>query len=80
MTPRHRRHGPAVHGPLVPAHVRRWLYGIAAAAAPLATAYGLVTEQQAVLWLNLAGAVLFIMAVGNTPSPATEDEDTEGEQ
>lgn len=80
MTPRHRRHGPAVHGPLVPAHVRRWLYGIAAAAAPLATAYGLVTEQQAVLWLNLAGAVLFIMAVGNTPAPATEDEDTEGEQ
>ena len=80
MTPRHRRHGPAVHGPLVPAHVRRWLYGIAAAAAPLATVYGLVTEQQAVLWLNLAGAVLFTMAVGNTPSPATEDEDTEGEQ
>lgn len=80
MTPRHRRHGPAVHGPLVPAHVRRWLYGIAAAAAPLATVYGLVTEQQAVLWLNLAGAVLFIMAVGNTPAPATEDEDTEGEQ
>src|SRR5699024_5274940 len=27
----------------------------------------LVTEQQAVLWLNLAGAVLFTMAVGNTP-------------
>src|SRR5690625_6341545 len=41
----------------VPAPVRRWLYGIAAAAAPLATVYGLVTEQQAVLWLNLAGAV-----------------------
>ena len=80
MTPRHRRRGPAVHGPLVPAPVRRWLYGIAAAAAPLATVYGLVTEQQAVLWLNLAGAVLFIMAVGNTPAPATEDEDTEGEQ
>ena len=80
MTPRHRRPGPAVHGPLVPATVRRWLYGIAAAAAPLATIYGLVTEQQAVLWLNLAGAVLFTMAVGNTPAPATEDEDTEGEQ
>ena len=56
----------------VPAPVRRWLYGIAAAAAPLATVYGLVTDQQAVLWLNLAGAVLFTMAVGNTPARRTE--------
>ena len=56
----------------VPAPVRRWLYGIAAAAAPLATVYGLVTDQQAVLWLNLAGAVLFTMAVGNTPTRRTE--------
>ena len=80
MTPRRRRPGPAVYGPIVPAPVRRWLYGIAAAAAPLVTVYGLVTEQQAVLWLNLAGAVLFTMAVGNTPARPTEDEDTEGEQ
>ena len=79
MTPRHRRHGPAVHGPLVPAHVRRWLYGIAAAAAPLATVYGLVTEQQSVLWLNLAGAVLFTMAVGNTPSRPEEEDEHRGE-
>lgn len=55
-------------GPLVPAAVRRWLYGIAAAAAPLATVYGIVTDQESVLWLNLAGAVLFTMAVGNTPA------------
>lgn len=66
-------------GPLVPAHVRRWLYGIAAAAAPLATIYGIVTDQQSVLWLNLAGAVLFTMAVGNTPTRPTEGEDGEGE-
>ena len=33
------------------------------------------------MWLaGVAGAVLFTMAVGNTPAPATEDEDTEGEQ
>ena len=79
MNRSHRRAGVAVYGPLVPAHVRRWLYGIAAAAAPLVTVYGLVTEQQAVLWLNLAGAVLFTMAVGNTPARSTEGEDTEGE-
>ena len=55
-------------GPTFPAPVRRWAYGIAATVAPLATAYGLVTDQQAVLWLNLAGADLFIMAVGKTPT------------
>ena len=58
--------------PTLSAPVRRWLYGIAAAAAPLCTIYGLVTEQQAVLWLNLVGAVLFTMAVGNTPTRPDE--------
>ena len=58
--------------PTLPAPVRRWLYGIAAAAAPLATIYGLVTDQQAVLWLNLVGAVLFTVAVGNTPARRDE--------
>lgn len=71
---RHRRPGAARTGPLVSAPVRRWLYGIAAAAAPLATIYGYVTDQQAVLWLNLAGAVLFTMAVGNTPARSAEAE------
>ena len=55
-------------GPVLTAPVRRWLYGIAAAAAPLATIYGLVTDEQAVLWLNLIGALLFTVAVGNTPA------------
>lgn len=68
----HRAPGPARVGPILPPRVRRWLYGIAAAAAPLATVYGIVTEQQAVLWLNLAGAVLFTMAVGNTPARPKE--------
>lgn len=66
-------------GPTVPAPVRRWLYGIAAAAAPLATVYGIVTDQQAVLWLNLAGAVLFTMAVGNTPTRPDEQADGDHE-
>ena len=75
----HRSRGPAqrgnpLRGILTPA-VRRWLYGIAAAVAPLATVYGLVTEQQAVLWLNLVGALLFTIAVGNTPARPSEKED-----
>lgn len=60
-----------IAAPLPPA-VRRWLYGTAAAVAPLAVVYGYVTDQQAVLWLNLAGAVLFVMAVGNTPARPDE--------
>ena len=71
----HRANVPAEagrRGPLLTAPVRRWLYGIAAAAAPLVTAYGLVTEQEAVLWLNLVGALLFTVAVGNTPARGRE--------
>ena len=60
-------------GPLLAAPVRRWLYGIAAAAAPLVTVYGLVTEQEAVLWLNLVGSLLFTVAVGNTPARGGEE-------
>lgn len=58
--------------PLLTAPVRRWLYGIAAAAAPLVTVYGVVTEDEAVLWLNLVAAALFTVAVGHTP--ARDDE------
>lgn len=74
-----RKPGPARVGPLVPARVRRWLYGTAAAAAPLAVIYGYVTEQQAVLWLNLAGSLLFTMAVGNTPARPAETGGRSGE-
>ena len=68
-----RKPGPTRIGPIVPTRARRWLYGIAAAAAPIAAVYGYVSEQEAVLWLNLAGAVLFTMAVGNTPTRPSED-------
>lgn len=63
------------YGAIIPPRGRQWLYGIAAAAAPLAIAYGYVTEQQAPLWLNLVGSVLFIMALGNTPVRPSETMD-----
>lgn len=72
---KHRAPGPARDGSLVPARVRRWLYSIGAAAAPLAVVYGYVTDQQAVLWLNLFGSVLFVLAVGNTPPRPGENGD-----
>lgn len=64
MSKRRRPGAPRVLTP----RVRQWLYGIAAAVAPLAVIYGYVTDQQAVLWLNLAGAALFTVAAGNTPA------------
>lgn len=74
MMSAHRAPGAARVGSIVPPHVRRWLYGIAAALAPIAVVYGYVTDQQAVLWLNLAGSVLFTLALGNTPPRRAEVE------
>lgn len=61
----HRKPGPARRGPLLPPSIRRWLYGIAAALLPLGTAYGLLDDTRAPLWLNLAGAVLLTVALAN---------------
>lgn len=49
--------------------VRAWIYRVLVAAQPLVTAYGIVTETEAALWLGLAAAVLGIgMAAANTPT------------
>lgn len=51
---------------------RLWLYGIVGAASPLLVAYGAVTQDQAALWVGLAGAVLGTggnaLAAANTPT------------
>lgn len=59
---------PAIASP----RTRRWAYGIAAAGLTVAAGYGLMTETEAALWLNLAGSVLFIVAAGNTPTRPSE--------
>lgn len=43
---------------LIPPPVRSWLYGIATALIPLLTAYGVISDQTAPLWIALAGAIL----------------------
>lgn len=43
---------------LIPPSVRSWLYGIATAIIPLLSAYGIISEQNAPLWIALAGALL----------------------
>lgn len=52
-------------------NTRRWIYGVAAAGAPVAVWYGLVAEEAAGLWIGLAGALLGLggnaLARRNTP-------------
>ena len=57
---------------LLTPRTRRWAYGVAAAGLTVAAGYGLMTETEAALWLNLAASVLFIVAAGNTPSRPPE--------
>lgn len=48
---------------------RKWVYGVALAVVPLLTAYGLVREELAPLWISLISAVLVpSLALANTPS------------
>lgn len=55
--------------------VRAWIYGVLAAAAPLAVVYGLLTEQEVALWLGVVSAALGNgLALLNTPTPIKKDE------
>lgn len=57
--------------------MRRWVYGIALAVVPILTAYGLISEDLAPLWVSLLSAVLVpSLALANTPGPAAEEEDS----
>lgn len=38
--------------------VRRWLYGVCLALVPVAVIYGILTDEEAAVWLGLAGALL----------------------
>lgn len=53
--------------------VRRWLYGIIAAAIPVLVIAGVIGPDDVQVWLNLAAAILGLGAAGlaipNTPVP-----------
>lgn len=52
---------------------RKWVYGVALAVVPLLTAYGLVSEELAPLWVSLVSAVLVPgLALANTPGPGDD--------
>jgi hypothetical protein len=47
--------------------VRGWIYRVAVAAVPLLTAYGVINEAQAALWLGALGSLFgFGLAAMNT--------------
>ena len=50
------------------ANVRRWLYGVGVATAPVLVAYGLIEADTVPMWVTLAGAVFAVsngVALGN---------------
>jgi hypothetical protein len=46
--------------------VRRWVYGVLIASAPLVVYYGVATQQEVTLWIVVAGAALGV-AFNNVP-------------
>lgn len=58
--------------------MRRWVYGIALAVVPILTAYGLISEDLAPLWISLISAVLVpSLALANTPGPQEPEPESE---
>lgn len=55
---RHTNTAAAVDDDVIPARVRKWLYGIVTAAMPLLVTYGILDEARAPLWIALVAQVL----------------------
>lgn len=58
--------------------LRAWIYGVLVAAGPLASFYGLLTNEEIVLWLGLGGTLLGVpagtVAAANL-TPAKKEQD-----
>lgn len=57
---------------------RKWLYGVASAAVPLAVLYGAIRPEDAPAWLALAGAVLGVAAPVMALTHLTPKDDDHG--
>lgn len=59
--------------------LRRWIYGIALAVVPLLTAYGIISETLAPLWVAVVSAVFVpSLALSNIPAAGSGDEPPSG--
>lgn len=54
--------------------VRGWIYNVTIAALAIATGYGLLTGEQAALWLGLAAAVVGLARANLTPADGEVEE------
>jgi hypothetical protein len=61
--------------PHIPAHTRKWIYGVALAAVPLLVALGILEDSIAPLVIALVGAVIApSLALANV-TPDTDDDE-----
>ncbi len=54
--------------------VRGWIYNVTIAALAIATGYGLLTGEQAALWLGLVAAVVGLARANLTPDAGEVEE------
>jgi hypothetical protein len=60
--------------PHIPAHLRRWIYGVSLAAVPLLVALGILEDAIAPLVIALVGAVVAPgLALANVTADATDE-------
>ncbi len=57
---------------------RQWFYGVAVAAGAVLSGYGVVSEEQAQLWLGLALAIVGSVAGTNVRNKRGTDSDSDG--
>lgn len=53
---------------------RRWVYGVALATLPILTAYGIVSEEMAVLYATLLGTILVPWLAINESAQSSDNE------
>lgn len=67
--------------PYLSKRLRKWLYGITVATVPIAVAMGLTTDQDAALYIALAGAILLPgLVLDDSESKELELDQLEGEK
>lgn len=64
--------GEQVTGKIMDIRFRKWLYSAGIALAAVFVMYGIITAEQAVVWIALLAALLGITAIANVGENGTE--------
>ena len=62
-------------GKIMDIRFRKWLYGTGIASAAVFVTYGIITAEQAVIWIALLAALLGVTAIANVGDNGTEKTD-----